>query len=189
MPCCIICDRWHPANACIHAVVNAVIMQRMEAVLDHPITQRYADGGGLTGSCSVVGRITPNCRSLPRWAAVMLATALMSPTAASCADSRPGHPVAGVVWISPTCAGAQREGELCRAPLANVEVRLSDESGRVAASATTNSAGAFAMRAPTGRYRLHVAGIAKVPRCPHLTITLPMGKPAPVELECDSGMR
>ena len=125
---------------------------------------------------------------LPLWAAAILATALMTPLAASCSDS-PGHRLEGVVWISPTCAGAQREGDLCRAPLAGVEVRLSDDGGHVAASSTTNATGAFVMRAPAGRYRLHVTGVVKVTRCPDLAITLPMPKPAPVELECDSGMR
>ena len=118
----------------------------------------------------------------------MLAIAVMNPFVASCADS-PSHRLAGVVWISPTCAGPQREGELCRSPLAGVEVRLSDGGGRVAASATTDASGAFAMLAPAGRYNLHVAGVAKLPRCPVVAITLPMDKPAPVELECDSGMR
>ena len=136
--------------------------------------------------------MTPNCQTLPArrslWVAALLATALMTPIAASCSDG-PGHRLAGVVWISPTCAGAQREGDLCRAPLAGVDVRLSDDNGRVAASATTDATGAFAMQAPAGQYRLHVAGMAKVPRCPDLAITLPMAKPAPVELECDSGMR
>ncbi len=124
----------------------------------------------------------------PRGSTVMLISALMNPLAASCSDSAT-HPFAGVVWISPTCAGAQREGDLCRAPLAGVEVRLSDSAGRVAASATTDAAGAYAMRAPAGSYRLHVVGVVKIPRCPELTVTLPMAKPAPVELECDSGMR
>jgi len=136
--------------------------------------------------------MAPNCRTLltrlSLWAAAMLTTALMNPLAASSSD-RPGHRLAGVVWISPTCGGPQREGELCRAPLAGVEVRLSDGGGGVAASATTDASGAFTMRAPAGHYRLHVVGVVKVTRCPDLTITLPMAKPAPVELECDSGMR
>lgn len=134
----------------------------------------------------------PKCRTLPPRrtlpALAMFAATLMNPADAFSSDT-PNYALAGVVWISPTCAGPQREGEACRAPLAGVEVRLSDEGGRVAVSATTDAAGAFAMRAPAGRYRLHVPGVAKIPRCPHLTITLPMGKPAPVELECDSGMR
>ena len=132
-------------------------------------------------------RILPT--GLPLRAAAMLATALMSPLAASSSDDNPGHRLDGVVWISPTCAGAQREGDLCRAPLAGVEVRLSDGAGRVAAAATTGPTGAFAMRAPAGRYRLHAVGVVKVTRCPELALTLPMAKPAPVELECDSGMR
>ena len=131
-------------------------------------------------------RILP-MRSPPR-SSVMLISALMNPLAASCSDSAT-HPLVGVVWISPTCAGAQREGDLCRAPLAGVEVRLSDSAGRVAASATTDATGAYTMRAPAGRYRLHVVGVAKIPRCPELTITVPTAKSGPVELECDSGMR
>ncbi len=124
----------------------------------------------------------------PLGSTMMLISALMNPHAASCSDSAT-HPFAGVVWISPTCAGPQREGDLCRAPLAGVEVRLSDSAGRVAASATTDAAGAYAMRATAGRYRLHVVAVVKIPRCPELAIMLPMAKPAPVELECDSGMR
>jgi hypothetical protein len=125
---------------------------------------------------------------LPLWSSAIFATFLMNPLAAFSSDS-PSHRLAGVVWISPSCAGAQREGDLCRAPLAGVEVRLSESGGRVAASATTDANGAFAMQAPAGRYRLHVVGIARIPRCPDLDVTLPMVKSAPVELECDSGMR
>ena len=136
--------------------------------------------------------MTTNCRTPPAppslCAAAVLATALMNPLAACSSDSL-DYPIAGVVWISPTCAGAQREGDLCRAPLAGVEVRLGDEGGRVVASASTDASGAFVMRAPAGRYWLHVAGASKVRRCPDLAITLPMAKPTPVELECDSGMR
>ena len=125
----------------------------------------------------------------PLWlSAALLATALMNPFAHASTDI-PGHRVAGVVWISPSCAGAQREGTLCRAPLAGVEVRLSEIGGRVAATAITDAEGTFAMSAPAGRYRLHVAGVAKVSRCPDLAVTLPLANPAPVELECDSGMR
>ena len=136
--------------------------------------------------------MTSNCRALPTrlWlrCAAILATFLMNPLAVSSSDG-PGHRLTGVVWISPSCAGAQREGDLCRAPLAGVEVRLSESGGRVAASATTDASGAFAMNAPAGRYRLHVAGLVKVTRCPDRDITLPLAKSAPVELECDSGMR
>ena len=136
--------------------------------------------------------MTSNGLALParlrRWSAATLAAALMNPFAASSSDG-PGHRLAGVVWISPICAGAQREGEVCRAPLAGVEVHLNEGGGRVAASATTDAAGAFTIHAPAGRYRLHVAGLVKLTRCPDLDITLPMTKSAPVDLECDTGMR
>ena len=136
--------------------------------------------------------MTPNCRTLPTplspWAVALFATALMHPLAASSSEN-PGHRLVDVVWISPICGGPQREGDLCRAPLAGAEVRLSEDGGRVAASAKTDATGAFAMRAPAGRYRLHVAGVVKVTRCPDLAVTLPMATPGPVELQCDSAMR
>ena len=134
---------------------------------------------------------TANGRALsvcpPMWSAI-IATVLMNSLAVASTDG-PGHRVAGVVWISPSCAGAQREQDPCRAPLAGVEVRLSGDSGQGAVTTKTDAAGAFAMRAPAGHYRLYVVGAGKIPRCPELDITLPMVKSAPLELECDSGMR
>jgi hypothetical protein len=133
-----------------------------------------------------------NCRTLPMrlplWSAAILVTLLLNPLSAFSSDS-PSHRLAGVVWISPTCGGPQREGDLCRSPLTGVEVRLSERGGRIAASATTDATGAFAMKAPAGRYRLHVVVGVKMTRCPDLDVTLPTVKSAPVELECDSGMR
>ncbi len=101
----------------------------------------------------------------------------------------PGHRVLGAVWLGPTCAGAQREGDACHSPLAGVEVRLSNDAGLVVAWATTAPAGAFDMHAPAGHYRLRVSGVVKPMRCPVLDVMLPRPKPTPLELECDSGMR
>ena len=97
--------------------------------------------------------------------------------------------VHGIVWISPTCAGAQKEGEPCRTPRADAKVQLEDENGRVAASSKTDTKGEFSLQAPAGNYRLQAIGLGKVMRCPHRPVTLPMSKPSPVNLECDSGMR
>ena len=136
--------------------------------------------------------MTPQSRHLPRRpllsAAVMLAATLLNPPAAFSFDN-PGHRLVGVVWISPTCGGPQREDATCRAPLAGVEVRLSGDDGRVAASATTDAGGAFAMQAPAGRYQLQVTGTGKMRRCPRQDVTLPLERSGPVNLECDSGMR
>lgn len=144
-------------------------------------------------ACAIEVRRAPNGQTvltvMQQWTAATLATALMYTLVASAADI-PLHPVDGVVMVSPTCVGAQPEGALCKAPMAGVEVRLSDADGRAAASTTTNAAGAFQMRVPAGRYRLHVVlGPAKLPRCPAQDITLPIAKAQRVELECDSGMR
>jgi hypothetical protein len=140
-------------------------------------------------------RVTPQrlrFGPVPRWPAMVVATLLMIPLAAHAADE-PRLPLEGVVWISPTCAGAQREGDPCRAPLAGIAVQLNADggvdSGRTVASATTDAAGGFAMQAPAGRYVIHVVTRARLPRCPDQPITLPMVKPTRVELECDSGMR
>jgi hypothetical protein len=126
---------------------------------------------------------------MPQWMAATLAIVLMCALVASAADI-PLHPLDGVVMVGPSCVGAQPEGALCKAPMAGVEVRLSDADGRTAASTTTDAAGMFRMRAPPGHYRLHVIlGPAKVPRCPALDIALPLANTGRVELECDSGMR
>src|SRR5438874_1086308 len=115
--------------------------------------------------------MSPRTRILSLWASMTLITAMTDSLSAATADSAE-YRLAGVVWISPTCAGAQREGDPCREPLAGVEVRLSDSAGRIQGTARTDANGAFAIRAPLGQYRLHVVGLTKVPRCPELAITL-----------------
>lgn len=95
----------------------------------------------------------------------------------------------GVVWISPTCAGGQKEGELCRMPRAGADVQLKDLNGRVVVSTQSGSKGEFSLYAPAGTYRLGAVGLGKVMRCPEQSVTLPMPKSAPVDLECDSGIR
>jgi hypothetical protein len=110
---------------------------------------------------------------LPAWAAPEVAS----------------HPLAGRVWISPTCAGAQREGDACRSPRAGVDVHLVDAEGRTVGVAKSDAHGAFTLSAPAGQYRLHVMGTSKVLRCPDVKVTLPMADAHGVNLECDSGMR
>lgn len=120
---------------------------------------------------------------------IMLICASFVSANAKAASEKVAHSLAGQVWISPICAGAQREGDLCRKPLADIEVQMSDHEGHFVMSTRTDVNGAFMMSAPTGHYRLHVKGVGKITRCPDLAITLPTSKLAPVELECDSGMR
>lgn len=119
---------------------------------------------------------------------LVIASAFMSPAAESATDKL-SHTLSGFVWMSPICAGAQKENDPCRGPMTDVEVRLSDSDGRVRASAKTDEKGAFVLSAPTGLYKLHVHGVVKIMHCSNLAITLPMTKPATAELECDSGMR
>ncbi len=99
------------------------------------------------------------------------------------------HRVHGVVWIGPTCAGAQKEDDLCRAPLVGVKVRLRDSEGAVIDSIATDAKGEFMLRGPAGPYRLGAQGIGKVMRCPEIKITLPLVAAIRIELECDNGMR
>ena len=122
-------------------------------------------------------------------AGALLTGSFFVSSSAKASSDQVGHHLTGRVWISPVCAGAQREGDLCRKPLADIEVRMNDSEGHFVASAKTDVNGVFFMAAPTGLYLLHIKSPTKIMRCTNLSISLPMPKPLPVELECDSGMR
>lgn len=108
---------------------------------------------------------------------------------AQSASPQTKYDLSGVVWIGPTCAGAQREGENCRARLSDVAVHLYDKDRRIVASTITDASGAFVVSGEAGQYRLHAVGQSKLMRCLDITVTLPAKNPVPVSLECDSGMR
>jgi hypothetical protein len=99
------------------------------------------------------------------------------------------YDLSGVVWIGPSCAGAQREGENCRARLSDVAVRLYDKDRRIVASTITDASGAFVISGEAGQYQLRAVGQSKLMRCLDISVTLPTKNPIPVSLECDSGMR
>jgi hypothetical protein len=120
------------------------------------------------------------------WAAFVLA-ALMQPLA-GCAEGAT-HRVTGAVYLGPACAGPQRPGDDCRAPMVDTEVRLVDADGRVAARGKTDAEGHFLLAAPAGSYQLTAAGPGKRPRCPVLALVLPRDADRPQLLECDSGRR
>ncbi len=98
------------------------------------------------------------------------------------------HVLSGQVTIGPVCAGPQREGVPCSAPLAATEVQLLDATGGIVARASTDAAGRFTVSAAAGPYRLHVKAI-KLIRCPQTDVLLPRADAAPLVIDCDSGMR
>ena len=101
--------------------------------------------------------------------------------------------VQGVVTLSPSCGGAQREGVDCHAVYANVELRLvaGDGAAVAVAVATTRSSasGQYRLTAPAGHYRVQVMTSAKLPRCPSPDVVVMDGKYAVVDIDCDTGMR
>lgn len=101
-----------------------------------------------------------------------------------------GHSgVQGAVTLSPSCGGAQREGESCTAPYAGVELRLIDDGGAVAAATRTTATGSFMLPAPAGRYRVQVMTGSKITRCPPIDVVVTAKALSRVDIECDSGMR
>ena len=97
--------------------------------------------------------------------------------------------VQGTVTLSPACGGAQREGTDCKAPFADVELRLIADSGAVAASTRTASTGHYLLSAPAGHYRLQVMTVIKLPRCPTPEVVVRPQTVSVVDIDCDSGMR
>ncbi len=97
--------------------------------------------------------------------------------------------VKGRITLSPVCGGPPREGEDCRAPFAQVEVRLLNEAGGVIGQTRTSSQGLFQIAAAAGRYRLQVMPLEKITRCPLVNLQISANTVASVDLDCDSGMR
>ena len=116
-----------------------------------------------------------------------LACTLVATSAAAAGGGPSG--VQGAVTLSPSCGGAQREGDACTAPYAGVEVRLVGDGGTVAASARTSPAGRFVLPSPPGRYRVQVMTGSKITRCPLLDVVVTAQVLSRVDVECDSGMR
>ena len=118
-----------------------------------------------------------------------LACALIASGAASASgDAGPG--VQGVVTLSPTCGGPQREGgAACEAPYAGAEVRLVSGNGATVAAARTTTAGRYLVSAPAGHYRVMVTTPIRFTRCPSPEVVVTEGKVSVVDVECDSGMR
>lgn len=104
------------------------------------------------------------------------------------AVAAPGSRLEGLVVVGPTCAGPQLRDSDCVASLVGVTVRLLDASGRVAAEAVTDAAGAFVVAAPAGRYQLQVM-VPKIIRCVAVEVTLPRPDAVPLRISCDNGMR
>jgi hypothetical protein len=116
-----------------------------------------------------------------------LACTLMATGAVASGGGRSG--VHGAVTLSPSCAGAQREGDACQAPYANVELRLIADGGAVAASARTTPAGRYLLQAPAGHYRLQVMTPVKLTRCPTPDVVVSPQALSVADIDCDSGMR
>ena len=130
---------------------------------------------------------TPGRPSSPLkgWLACAL---IVSGAASASGDAGPG--VQGVVTLSPTCGGPQREGgAACEAPYAGAEVRLVSASGATMATARTTTAGHYLLSAPPGRYRVMVTTPIRFTRCPSPAVVVTEGKVGVVDVECDSGMR
>jgi len=116
-----------------------------------------------------------------------LGLVVITSCAAAAAGGRSG--IQGAVTLSPACGGAQKEGTDCRAPYADVEIRLLADSGAVAATARTTSAGGYRLYAPAGHYRVRVMTPIKLPRCPTPEALVTDGARTIVDIDCDSGMR
>ena len=119
---------------------------------------------------------------------VWVVCGLMATCALSVASGA-GSGVQGAVTTSPSCGGAQREGDDCHAPYVGVELHLLSLSGAVLASTRTSAAGAYRLDAPPGEYQLQVVTAVKFTRCPRPGVLVAGRAYTVVDIDCDSGMR
>ena len=154
----------------------------MKGLFDEPLDDRHFDRRALPAGQSVARLHWIGSAGRHKLAMAALALAAMTAAAA------PGSRLEGLVVVGPTCAGPQLRDSDCVAPLVGVTVRLLDASGRVAAEAVTDAAGAFVIAAPAGRYQLKVM-VPKIIRCEVLAVVLPRPNAAPLRISCDNGMR
>jgi len=116
-----------------------------------------------------------------------MTTALIAAGAVAAGSDSGVH---GVVTLSPTCGGPQREGDApCQAPYADAEVRLISASGATVASTRTSSAGHYLLFAPVGHYRVQVTTPVRITRCPSPDVVVEEKRMNVVDIDCDSGMR
>ena len=117
------------------------------------------------------------------------ACALMASSSAS-ASGEDGSGVQGLISLSPTCGGPQREGDTpCKAPYEGAELRLLSGSGATVATARTTSDGRYLLSAPAGHYRVVVMTPIRITRCQSPDVVVTEKKFSVVDIECDSGMR
>ena len=117
------------------------------------------------------------------WLACWLSVVVASANGAS------GPGIQGTVTLSPSCAGAQKEGLDCRAPYQDVELRLLSPDAAVVASGRTSASGSYQFKVPAGRFRLLVMVPVKVIRCPVKEVVVDTTSMTVVDIDCDSGMR
>ena len=141
-----------------------------------------------TVTCSASTPCRPSS-PLKGWlACALIVSGGASGAASASGDAGPG--VQGVVTLSPSCGGAQREGGApCEAPYAGAEVRLVSGNGATVAAARTTTAGHYLVSAATGHYRVMVTTPIRFTRCPSPEVVVTEGKVSVVDVECDSGMR
>lgn len=98
--------------------------------------------------------------------------------------------VTGRVMQAPAAPGPQRIGEEPgMAPVSSIDIQLRNKRRAVVATATTTADGAFTLRAPAGRYTLHVDTQAMYPRCEPVPVKVGRARMVRVDVHCDSGMR
>jgi hypothetical protein len=68
-------------------------------------------------------------------------------------------------------------------------VDVIDSAGHRQGSATTDSAGRYAIPLPEGAYILRVVTEGLFPACPETQVSVTAGPPAIADIDCDTGIR
>ena len=96
--------------------------------------------------------------------------------------------IEGQVFISPTCPGPQRIGEVCERPYPT-RITVLDSQGAVLTTVDTDEAGRFRVPLPPGTYTLRPRTTGVPPRAGEQTVTVDAGRYTHVRIDYDSGIR